>query len=126
MTHVGPQVDRSSYPGAARCYLADGRGVAWNPSDTNGFRLAIDAELIAQRIPPSVVRRARLTEPVEPLDFWRRWTQAEVLAKLLDVPILMWVRQHGLDVPDLVGESIALRTVVHDDLVLTYGLRAAA
>ncbi|AKU18817.1 hypothetical protein VV02_10615 [Luteipulveratus mongoliensis] len=119
---VDASVSRTSYPSSSRTYLADGRGVAWTALAPNGFRLAIDAELVAQRVPPAVVRRARLTEPVEPVDFWRRWTQAEVLAKLLDVPILLWVRTHRLVAPTELDASVALRTVLYDDLVITFGL----
>ncbi|MDF8262940.1 hypothetical protein [Luteipulveratus flavus] len=121
--HVGVDVDRDTHPDAARSYLADGRGVAWDPPGRGGCRLAVDAELAAQRVPGAVVRRARLTEPVEPQDFWARWTRAEVLAKLLDVPILLWVREHGLLVPDLGAEAVAWRTYAWEDLVVTFAVR---
>lgn len=122
---IGEDVHRASYPDAARCYLADRRGVAWTALSPNGSRLAVDAELIDQRIPPAVLQRAHLSlDDVDAREVWRRWTQAEVVAKLRDIPILMWLREYRLTMPlDVDADGpIALRTVDHDGLIVTFGI----
>lgn len=69
-----------------RSHLADGRVIGWfgDPG------IVIDAELTGSPIPPALAARYGRE------DFWPRWTRAEVAAKLADVPIILWVRQHGL------------------------------
>lgn len=122
---VGTGVDRATYPFAARSHLSDGRAVAWTAPSPRGCRLAVDAELLGQRVPPVLLRRAGVAADLPERDVWRQWTRAETVAKLLDVPILLWVREHGLTVPAGAGDEapLALRTVEHAGLVVTMGIR---
>lgn len=101
-------------PGA-RSYLGDGRRVTWSPHRTAGTSIAVDAELAHQPVPPSLGRRFGA---VDPLDFWRLWTTNEVAAKLLDVPILLWLARYGLrtQVP-----GVSTRTLEIDDVVISCG-----
>lgn len=72
-----------------RSHLSDGRAVGWY-----GARgVVIDAELSAQLVPPALAARYG-TE-----DFWGRWTRTECAAKRADVPITLWLAEHGLDGP---------------------------
>ena len=85
-----------------RAHLSDGRCVGWRGDVPHGVDLVLDAEL-GDRPPPEVLgRRFGLH------DFWERWTRAECAAKLTDVPILHWVKAHGLAVPPGVMESVTL------------------
>lgn len=113
--------------GGARSYLADGRLVSWAPPGHPDLRWAIDAELADQPVPPALARRCGCADPAL---FWPCWTRAEVSAKLLDIPILVWVRRYGLapDAGDGAGRGpdygvLALRTSGHEGLVVTYGAR---
>lgn len=53
----------------------------------------IDAEYAGAVVPQPLAQRFG-TEL-----FWERWTRAECLCKLADVPMLAWWPAHGLDVP---------------------------
>lgn len=70
-----------------RSYLADGRVVGWYGDPDN----VIDAELTDQPVPPALAARYGSH------DFWGRWTRTECAAKAADVPIALWLREHGLD-----------------------------
>ncbi|MCT2587184.1 hypothetical protein [Actinophytocola gossypii] len=72
-----------------RSHLADGRVVGWyGPPGA-----VIDAELADQRVPPALAARYGAS----PEEFWPRWTRTECAAKLADVPITLWLAEHGLD-----------------------------
>lgn len=71
---------------STRSHLADGRVVGWYGRP----RVVIDAELGAQPVPTALAARYGRA------DFWRRWTRAECAAKIADVPMAMWLAQHGL------------------------------
>jgi len=94
-------------------WTSDGRRVCWNPGA--GVVGAVDAESRHARVPASLARRYPLPRP----DFWVAWTRAEVHAKLLGVPILSWLKAHGLGGWEVPG----IRTATHDveDLVVTVG-----
>ena len=101
-------------PGA-RSYLGDGRRVTWFPRRTAETLIAVDAELAHQPVPSSLGRRFGAADPLE---FWRLWTTNEVAAKLLDVPILLWLARYGLrtQVP-----GVSTRTLEIDDVVISCG-----
>jgi hypothetical protein len=101
----------------SRAHLADGRVVAGvSPSGGLPGTLAIDAELASQRPPPALARRFG---PLHDEEFWRRWTQVEVACKLLDVPVLVWLRRHGLDATPA---GVDLHTYVEAGIVVTVGV----
>ena len=82
-----------------RSHLADFRCVGWFGTPPDGWTVVIDAEYAAAEPP------APLTERFGADAFWERWTRAECLCKLADVPMLAWWPVHGLDVPaDFAGE----------------------
>ena len=98
----------------ARSWVSDGRVVLWAPPATDGVRVALDAEVARQLVPPAVARRAGTDDPEV---FWPLWTSVEVSCKLTEVPLSRWLRERGLR-PD---EALAMRTFVLDDLVVTCG-----
>jgi hypothetical protein len=121
---------RHRRPGWVRSYLADGRLVQWRPPGTDcgrsvadgteTLRWAVDAEIAAQPVPPTLAAR---TGVVEPAEFWPRWTAVEVAAKLLDVPVIMWLAEHGLCADAAADDGVVLRTAYRADLVITAGRR---
>jgi hypothetical protein len=90
---VGPRSDVR--PGCVRSYLSDGRLVQWRPPclRQDAIRWAIDAEIADQPVPAALAARTGISDPA---GFWPAWTAAEVAAKLLDVPMVMWLAAHGL------------------------------
>jgi hypothetical protein len=95
-------------------YLSDGRQVVWEPRDPCAGGLAVDAELLSQSVPPALATRFA---PKSRLAFFVAWTQAECTAKLLSVPVLVWLREHGLR-----GDPhLRLRTILCRDIVITIG-----
>ena len=50
--------------------------------------------------------------------FWPCWTAVEVACKVLDVPIMVWLSQHGLRVDRGLVRTGTFRV---DDLVVTVG-----
>jgi hypothetical protein len=118
---VGAAADRRD--GWARSYLADRRLVQWRPPvaalpSICGW--AVDAEIAAQRVPTALAERTGVGDPAV---FWPRWTAVEVAAKLLDVPVVMWLAEHGLSARVAADHDVVLRTVHHADLVITVGCR---
>ncbi|HZL06553.1 MAG TPA: hypothetical protein VFE45_14265 [Coriobacteriia bacterium] len=71
---------------AARSHLSDGRVVCWYGEPG----VVIDAELTDRPVPPALMRRFGAE------GFWARWTRAECAAKLADVPMAIWLHDHGL------------------------------
>lgn len=120
--------------GAVRSYLSDGRGVGWNPpSTTSRWQAALDAERLDQRVPVVLQRLARRGSGLDPTSLpaeqlWQQWTRAEVLAKLLDVPILTWIGRYGLTLPDRLPTPlpVAVRTLLVEDVVVSVGLAATS
>ncbi|MEU1888081.1 hypothetical protein ABZ491_21670 [Micromonospora rifamycinica] len=94
-----------------RSHLDDGRCVGWYGTAAPGWRVAIDAERAAADVPPALAAR------FGPADFWSRWTRAECLCKLADVPVAAWWRRHGLAVPP--HTRAVWRTLCLTDLVIT-------
>jgi hypothetical protein len=86
---------------AARSHLADGRVVGWYGVPG----VVIDAELSDQPVPPALAARFG-TE-----DFWGRWTRAEVAAKRADVPIVLWLAEHGLGPTSGAGETLEIEGI---------------
>jgi len=80
--------------------------VVWRPGPTS-LRFAIDAE--RRREPPDRLRTR------SDGDFWVWWTRLEVVCKLLDIPVLVALRD------GLPPHTCALRTEERDDVVITYG-----
>jgi hypothetical protein len=94
-----------------RSHTADFRTVGWYAPAPAGHRLAIDAELADAPVPPALAARYGTD------GFWARWTRAEGLCKAYDLPILLWLRRYGLDVPP--DRPARWRTLLVDDLVVT-------
>lgn len=69
-----------------RSRLADGRVVGWYGAPG----AVIDAEIAAAPVPSALASRHGSE------DFWERWTAAECGAKASDVPLELWIREHGL------------------------------
>ncbi|MEP6464545.1 MAG: hypothetical protein ABJC62_14295 [Frankiaceae bacterium] len=101
--------------GTPRCYLGDGRSVLW--ASGGALRCAVDAEIAGRSVPRALARRYG----AEPARFWPRWTAVEVVCKLRNVPLPVWLRQHGL-VPD---PDLAVRTFRLADLVVSCGAAEA-
>jgi hypothetical protein len=76
-----------------RSHLPDFSCVGWYAVPPAGWSVVIDAEYADQVVPAPLARRFGVDE------FWQRWTRAECLCKLADVPMLAWWPVHGLDVP---------------------------
>ena len=122
-------VSRREHPLAARSYLSDGTGLAWHVPEALRSRgtFVIDAE-IPQPVRSTLVRRYGVDDPDT---FAERWTRAEALAKLDDLPIITWLSRHGLAVPDHVearrdvGE-IDWSTEHFDGVVVTFAVTTRA
>ncbi|MBO1755617.1 hypothetical protein [Allobranchiibius sp. CTAmp26] len=97
-----------------RSYLPDGRGVVWVAPGRPGVDRAIDAEPAGAVVSARLARRAGTDDPAV---VWPRWTRAETVAKLLDLPVLSWLAWPGLEVPDELAARVALRTVLLADEV---------
>lgn len=93
-----------------RSYLPDGRVVSWRGPGQG----VLDAELADQPVPRALAARYGAH------DFWVRWTRSEALAKLADVPIVVWLRKHGLDAQPPAG--VDLRTFKADGLVVSLAI----
>lgn len=94
-----------------RSHLDDGRCVGWYGPTAPGWRVAIDAERAAADVPPALAAR------FGPVDFWARWTRAESLCKLAEIPVATWWRRHGLSVPP--HTRAVWRTLRLADMVIT-------
>jgi hypothetical protein len=101
-----------------RSHLADFSCVGWYGAAPDGWTVVIDAEYAAAEPPQPLAERFGAE------GFWERWTRAECLCKLADVPMLAWWPAHGLDVPD--GFSGVWRTLTvpagAGDLVVSVAL----
>jgi hypothetical protein len=92
-----------------RSHLADFRCVGWYGAVPEGWTVVIDAEYGDAAVPDPLA--AQFGTGL----FWERWTRAECLCKLADVPMLAWWPAHGLDVPaDFTGEWRTLRLPAGD------------
>ncbi len=103
----------------ARSYLADGRTVVWEPPPEVPRRIAVDAELADQAVPRALGARF----PAEAADaraWWRSWTRAETLAKLADVPILVWLTRHGMQ-PCADGSCVCRRASLTTTVIAAGG-----
>jgi hypothetical protein len=111
--------------GAVRSYLADGTLVQWLPpvdAHPDVVRWAVDAEIGSQPVPDALAARTGVCDPAR---FWPRWTAIEATAKLLDVPVIVWLAEHGLSARSAAGHGIVLHTARHRDLIITVGGRLA-
>ena len=95
-----------------RSYLADGRVVGWYGDPG----VVIDGEIATQSVPRALA--ARFGAGSSPSAFWTCWTQAECAAKLANIPITLWISEHGLD---SAGHDVI--TVLHEDVVVSVGFR---
>ena len=113
--HLGRAEDhlRVNGGGAAlsRSHTSDFRTVGWYGPPPAGYRLAVDAELRGAAVPPALGCRYRT------VDFWPRWTRAESLCKAYDMPIVLWLRRYGLDLPP--DRPAVWRTLTIDDLIVS-------
>ncbi len=103
------RVGRDAADALTRSHLSDGRVVGWYGEPG----VVIDAE-IRGPVPPALARR------FGEQDFWARWTQAECAAKLADVPVQLWISEHGLGPAGYEVETLEL-----DDLVVSVCHRRA-
>lgn len=96
----------------SRSHLADGRVVGWY-----GDREAvIDAEIADQPVPRALA--ARFGQGITTREFWVRWTQTECAAKIANVPISLWISEHGVSP----GQRDIL-TVLHEDVIVSVVFR---
>lgn len=126
---VHGDVNEAAYPFSARSYFADGGGVAWLVPERlrEQARFALDVEA-SRPVRPSLQRRFGITDPQI---FVAAWTQAEVCAKLLNIPIVVWLKKYGLsfDLDDVgyshSGEIALLTRSFADELpgaTVTFGV----
>lgn len=120
---LGAHVNGETYPGTARSYLADGRGVAWQAPERDGLTYAIDAEIADQPVSAMLGRRARSMDPAV---VWPLWTGCEAAAKALDLPVLSWLNWPGLRLPDEIATQVTLHWEVLDDILVCYGVASTA
>lgn len=99
--------------GAARSHLDDGRVAVWDPPLPPHVLRAVDAER-RRRVPEHLVR-APVVEGAE--DFWVAWTRLEVIAKLLDHPVVTLLRE----LPP--HADLALRSFALGNVAVTVGVR---
>lgn len=97
-----------------RSYLADGRVVRWSAPDDGLW--AIDAEIAAQAVPPALARGTGIRDPEV---FWPQWTMLETICKLLDEPVHLRLRRHGLHRAG--SDGITTWTWCQSGIVLTAG-----
>lgn len=112
---LGRSVRRGD-PTATRSRLADGREVVCDRVAPDGRAVACDAELVA----PPPPRLAAALGVRDPRAFAAAWTRAECCAKLHDVPMLVWLRRHGL----APAADVELETTETAGVVVTVGVRA--
>lgn len=110
---LGPAGDAPEQ--SARSHLGDGRCISWSPrSLPPGLHVALDAELADRCVPAALsVWAGGLPSAV----FWERWTRVETSCKLREVPVVLWLRRHGLHE----DPALALRTFRHGPAVVTCG-----
>lgn len=85
-----------------------------------GIAVAIDAEIAVAPVPRCLQRQVSVGQ-VE--SFWARWTQWEVVAKLNDQPMHIYVKRGCLQqVPHMPGVRVATRAI--GPLVVSVGARA--
>jgi hypothetical protein len=87
-----------------RSHLSDGRTVGWY----GDAEVVIDAEIASAPVPPALAARHGVDR------FWERWTAAECGAKASDVPLELWIREHGLS-----AGPVAVSTFRWLDLVVS-------
>jgi hypothetical protein len=80
-------------PGAAYSYDHLGHQLTWSPAQIAAKNFACDMEQHG-RDSARIAARFGMSQR----QFLRAWVLTEVLAKLLDVPILSWLKLHGLAV----------------------------
>lgn len=101
--------------------LADGRRLCWAPPVNGEWRVALDAELADQVVPPALSRRlAGIADP------WGAWTRAEVCSKLFDVPVLVWVTTRSWPSEGDVhhgGRVATVATLRREGMVVSVGAR---
>ncbi|WP_238360121.1 MULTISPECIES: hypothetical protein [Micromonospora] len=109
--HLRLATPAESADATTRSYLDDGRCLGWYAPPVPRWRVAIDAERVGAPVPTALARRFGTGE------YWARWTRAECLAKLTDVPMAIWWQRHGLEVPPRI--DWLWRTLTLADLVVT-------
>lgn len=87
-----PDGDGNSAGAAARAYDHHGRLFSWQPRMAGIVRAAIDVEATDSQGHDALRRRYGLAAD----EFLQRWTATEVVAKLLDQPVLSFLRSYGL------------------------------
>jgi len=68
----------------------------WMPVAGITGATAFDVERLDNPLPAALVPAGQGSEA-----FWAAWTRAEALSKLLDVPVLQWIRREPFLVPAL-------------------------
>lgn len=76
----------------ARSYDDLGRCWCWEPQTPHNH-MALDVERLTRPLDRGMPQRWAASTPEE---FLRRWTMAEVLAKLQMTPVMVWLSNHGL------------------------------
>lgn len=117
LAHLRIGSDAETADAVTRSHVADGRVVGWYGE----HGVVIDAEISGAEPPSALVARYGAS------DFWGRWTAAECRAKLSGVPIVLWLREHGLEPPGAdLGEPSQVVTLVLEDLTVSVGRAPSA
>ena len=127
-----------SCAGGAHSYLPDGRVVCWvaplpgaepagiQPAGAGvpTLRYAVDAELVDRAPPAHVAGRWGVTGDT----FWRLWCATEVVAKIVDRPIITFVTGEPVRLsPHVVeGWRVHWLTVRADEVLVALGIGRAA
>lgn len=88
--------------------------MSWLPSAPPGIAFALDAELADRPVPSAL---SRWSGGLGATDFWGPWTRVETCCKLLDVPVAVWLRRHGL----VEDPTLPMVTFRHRGAVVTCG-----
>lgn len=111
LAHLRVGTSAETADAVTRSHVSDGRVVGWYGDPGT----VVDAEICTDSPPAHLVSRFGAE------DFLGRWTRAECAAKLADVPMHLWLQEHGLTSGDYAVDTLEL-----DDLVVSLGRAAGA
>jgi hypothetical protein len=92
--------ERRAVQRALLSYDARDRLLVWRPGRAVRGDAACDIEAYDRPVPAPFRLRGRTA-----LEFFARWTATEVVAKVLQIPVVIWIREEGL-VPCRPGRSL--------------------
>ena len=92
--------ERRAVQRALLSYDARDRMLVWRPGPAVRGHAACDIEAYDRPVPAPLRPRGCTA-----LEFFARWTATEVVAKVLQIPVVIWIREQGL-VPCRPGHSL--------------------